>query len=526
MSGEFDAIVVGAGINGLVAAAELARAGWSVLICERNPEIGGFIASGQRTLPGYVHDTYASWHPLFVSGPAYAALGEQLHEHGLVYRNSEGWLCASVGGDGRIARAHRDPQRTAEEFEHPADRTAYLATLQRVGADIDALGGLLASEPRSWALLRHGAKLLNTGGLRGAEGWLRQLASSGRGFARREFRGQEVDRLFAPWLLHAGLSPDHASGGLMMALLAATMHSAGLPVVEGGQANFLAAFAGLLESLDVRVRTRTEVERVLVDHDRAVGVIAGGQVHRARRAVLASVSPGALYGELLPPSAVKPRLRHQAAQFRPGRAAMQVHVALSAPPSWRDPRLAEVPIVHLSDGSGSTGIACAEADAGLLPRRPTVVVGRQHLLDDTRVPAGAASLWLQLQEVPFSPTGDAAGELDTSRGWTRELAEAHAHRALRHLQEHAPGLDDLIRAIDVIAPPQLAEHNPNAIGGDPYGGSAELDQSYLWRPLPSAGNHRTPISGLWHIGAATHPGAGLGGESGWTAARSLLKRGR
>ena len=89
--------------------------------------------------------------------------------------------------------------------------------------------------------------------------------------------------------------------------------------------------------------------------------------------------------------------------------------------NWRDSRLAEIPLIHLSDGSASTGIACTEAEAGLLPRYPTVVVGQQYLLDPTRVPAGAAALWLQLQEVPYAPRGDAAGELDTAHGWTKAL---------------------------------------------------------------------------------------------------------
>jgi hypothetical protein len=100
--------------------------------------------------------------------------------------------------------------------------------------------------------------------------------------------------------------------------------------------------------------------------------------------VLASVTPSALYGRLLPEGAVDSALRAEAASFRHGRAALQIHVALSEPLSWRDPRLAEIPLIHLSDGSASTGIACAEAEAGLLPRHPTVVVGRQYLLDPAR----------------------------------------------------------------------------------------------------------------------------------------------
>src|SRR5262245_2138161 len=109
MTYDADVIVVGSGINGLVAAAELARAGWSVILMERNTEICWFIAAEERTLPGYVHDTFSSWHPLFVSGPAYAALGELLHRHGLEYRNTDGWFTASVADDGRVTRAHRDP---------------------------------------------------------------------------------------------------------------------------------------------------------------------------------------------------------------------------------------------------------------------------------------------------------------------------------------------------------------------------------------------------------------------------------
>jgi phytoene dehydrogenase-like protein len=217
----------------------------------------------------------------------------------------------------------------------------------------------------------------------------------------------------------------------------------------------------------VRVETGVEVDRILVEQGRAVGVAAAGRTFRARRAVLASVTPTALYGRLLPEDAVDSALRSEAVSFRYGRAALQIHVALSAPLGWRDPRLAEVPLIHLSDGSAGTGIACAEAEAGLLPRRPTVVVGQQYLLDPARVPAGAAALWLQLQEVPYAPRGDAAGELDTTHGWTEALARGYADRVLDRVARHAPDLRAKIRAIDVLTPDDLRRRNPNAVGGDP-----------------------------------------------------------
>ncbi|NAZ77793.1 FAD-dependent oxidoreductase [Kineococcus sp. T13] len=518
-----DAIVVGSGINGMVAAAELAGAGWSVTLLERSSRIGGFIASGERTVPGYVHDTFSSWHPLFTTGGAYAALGADLHRHGLRYANSDGVLTASVADDGRVTLAHRDPAQTAAGFADPADASTYLAQLERFGRSAAAVGALLGGELRSPAALRPALQLLRINGLRGTEGWVRDAVSGARAFTAREYRGPEVEHLWVPWLLHAGLSPDQAPGGLMIPIFAATMHAAGLPVVVGGAGCFVDAFRALLHERGVTIRTGAHVQRIEVEGGRARGVqLADGTRLTARRAVLASVTPTALYGELLPQDAAPAELRAQAASFRYGRAAVQVHVALSRPLRWNDPRLDEVPLVHLSDGAASTGIACAEAEAGLLPRRPTVVVGQQSLLDPTRAPAGAATLWLQLQELPGTPLGDAAGELDTSDGWTAELARAYADRVLDRVARHAPGLRESVRGVDVLSPLDLRAANVNAVGGDPYGGSAQLDQSFAWRPLAGSGRHRTPVEGLWHLGASTHPGAGLGGGSGHLVAEQLL----
>ena len=519
-----EAVVIGAGINGMAAAARLAAGGWRVALVDAADEIGGFIATDERTVPGYRHDTYSSWHPLFVTGPVYAEFGEALHRHGLSYANTDGALTASVADDGRVSVAHRDVEATVAGFSHPADRDAYRAMIDGFGAHAAQIGGLLGSELHStaawgplWGLVRGGRPVV--------EGYIRDAATSGRSWLRGRFRGPEADHLWAPWLLHAGLAPDAASGGLMVPIFAATLHAAGLPVVVGGAGNFVAAWRGLLDELGVTVHTGRRVERIRLRDGAAVGVAGDGWSLDASRAVLASVTPGALYGELLPPGAVSTVVTDAAAAYRPGRAAAQIHVALSAPVPWIDAALASIPLVHLSDGSASTGIACAEAEAGLIPRRPTVVVGQQHVLDPSRVPAGAAALWLQLQELPFAPVGDAAGELDTGGGWDEKLAAGLADRVLDRLAAHAPGLRSLVLGVDVITPPDLLARNPNAIAGDPYAGSAELDQNFLWRPLAAAPKHATPVPRLWHIGASTHPGPGLGGASGHLVAGRLLTPG-
>ena len=500
-----DAVVVGGGINGLAAAARLARSGWSVAMVDDHDRPGGFVAAHERD--GYVHDTWSSWHPLFVTGPAYAAFGADLHRHGLAYANTDGPLTATVTASGAVALAHRDVDETVAGFTEPADRDAYRAMIDRFDAHAAGIGGLLGAELHAPSSLRPVATLAVAAGRDGLGTYARDALTSGRSWMRARFRGPETDRLWAPWLLHAGLAPDSASGGLMVPVLAATMHGAGLPVVTGGAGNFVAAWERLLAELGVVVHTGRRVERILLRDGGATGVAGDGFEIVAERAVLASVTPPALYGSLLPAGSVPAAMAEAAARFRPGRAAMQIHAALSGPVPWTDRRLAAVPLVHLSDGSGSTAIACAEAEAGLLPRRPTVVVGQQHVLDPSRVPDGTGALWLQLQELPFEPVGDAAGELASAGGWDRALPEGDADRVIDRVEAAAPGLRGLVRRVDVLDPAAVAAHNPNALRGDPYAGSAELDQNFWWRPLPTAGGHATPVRRLWQIGASTYPGA-------------------
>ena len=525
-----DYAIIGSGINSLVAAAELARSGARVTLIEEHQRLGGFIASGELTAPGFTHDKFSSWHPLFVSSGAYAELGEELHARGLRYRNTEDaalpWVCASIGRDARgetnTVFAHRDPAETARQLPHDADQRAYLGMLEEFGAQAPVVFGALGGEMNTGGALKLGARALRMGP-RALQRLVRQGLMSGRNFTRSRFTGTEVDQLWVPWLLHAGLGPDQASGGVMLPVMAASMHEFGLPVVEGGAGRFIEAFESLLEDHGVRILKGTRAERIEVDGGRARAVHTSVGRITASRGVLASVSTPQLYSELLDERALPGRVREDTANFQPGRAAMQVHLALKAPMPWSDERLRRTPLVHVSTGSDSTAIACAQAEAGLMPAEPTVVVGQQSLLDPSRAPEGQATLWLQLQELPFDPVGDAAGQLDTSAGWTAELGDAYLRRVLDLLERFAPGLDDLVLDAAVITPVQLHEANRNAVAGDPYGGSAELYQNLAWRPVPQLGRGRNPVRGLWHIGAATHPGPGLGAGSGHLVAQRLIR---
>ena len=165
-----------------------------------------------------------------------------------------------------------------------------------------------------------------------------------------------------------------------------------------------------------------------------------------------------------------------------------------------------------------------EAERGLLPAEATIVVGQPMAVDPSRAPDGSWILWIQLQEVPSRPKGDAAGEIETGDGtWTEELRERYADRIQARIAAHAPNFESAILRRVVLSPADIEAANPNMPGGDIYSGSCALDQNLLWRPRPGLPGHRTPVDGLWHIGASTHPGPGLGAGSGTLVAKELLR---
>ena len=283
--------------------------------------------------------------------------------------------------------AYRDAERTADGLD-PRDRAAYLAEMQSFGETIPTVGQLFGVELFSGEAPKLGWKLVRQLGVRNGLAFAADMLASARAWFETRFESREVSDLYSPWALHTGLQPDSAGSGFQALAIAGSLHAVGLPVVQGGAANFVAAFERVIERNGGRVTTGVEVERVLVTGRRAIGVVAGGREIRARRAVVANTTPTQLYGRLLPQGAAPARAVEQGLRFRYSpRGGTQIHVALNEPLRWRDSRLDAVPIVHLSDGVGDVSLACAQAAAGLLPARPTVVVGQQATIDPSRAPA-------------------------------------------------------------------------------------------------------------------------------------------
>ena len=527
----FDAVFIGSGINSLVGAALLARDGWSVCVLERNDVAGGCIrTSSDLTLPGFTHEVLASWHPLFTGSAAYAELKDDLDRRGVTYVNTD-LPTGAAFPDGSAAFITGSLEGNVTEFDRlaPGDGAAWELQFNAFMANADLSFGILSTELWSTAGLSLGRKAFRRLGRRGLLEFAGNTLVSCRDWVSGTFESEAARGVLAPWVLHTGLGPDQATSGFKTQVIGAALQLGGMPVPVGGGVRLVDALAGIVTDAGGEVRLDADVQRILVASGRATGVrLADGEVVAATRAVVANVTPTQLYGKLLGGSEAPAGVTAAATRFRYGRAEMQIHLALDEPPRWKGQdaeRLARCPIVHVTPGLDGVSRAVNEAERGLLPAEATIVCGQPVALDPSRAPSGKALLWIQLQELPAGKVkGDAAGELDTGDGtWTEDLREAYADRIVARLGESVENLGAATLKRVVISPTDLAALNMNLVGGDIYGGSCALDQNLLWRPLAEAPGHETAVARLWHIGASTHPGPGLGAGSGYLVAKELTR---
>jgi phytoene dehydrogenase-like protein len=527
----FDAVLVGSGINTLTAAALLAREGWSVCVLERSDRLGGAIRTeADYTLPGFTHEVLSSWHPLFVGSAAYAELGDELHGRGLEYVNSD-LPSATAFPDGSAIFLQTSVEANVAEFDRFAegDGGAWQRQFEEFMADADVSFGVLGTELWSSAGLGLGQRMLRRFGRRGALEFAGRALSTCRDWTTATFASEQAHGLLAPWVLHTGLGPDNAVSGFMTQVIACAVQLGGMPVPVGGGVRLVDTLAAIVRDAGGELRVESHVRRITVSSGRATGVVLDdGDVVSARRAVVAGVTPTQLYGALLRGAELPANVTAAAERYRYGRAGMQIHIAMDAPPRWKGPdaeRLARTAIVHLTPGLDGVSRAVNEAERGLLPAEATIVAGQPCALDPSRAPEGKWILWIQLQELPAGRVkGDATDELDVGDGtWTEALREAYADRIVARLGESIENLGAAALKRVVLSPADLEALNCNLVAGDIYAGSCALDQNLLWRPFAQAPGHGTPVEALWHVGASTHPGPGLGAGSGYLVAKELTK---
>jgi phytoene dehydrogenase-like protein len=518
---DHDAVIVGSGVNSLACGALLARAGWDVCVLERNDWLGGAIHTAEITEPGFAHDVLSAWHPLWVGGAAHAELGDELAARGLEYLNTD-LPTATAFPDGEAAFLLRTADGNAGELG-----PEWGGVLDRFFPNADLAFGVLGTELWSASGLGLATKAVRRLGRAGFAEFAGDVLQSSRDWLRQTFASERAHGVLAPWVLHTGLGPDAATSGFMTQVIAVAVQEGGMPIPRGGGARLADALVQLIRDNGGTCETGADVERIVVQSGKATGVrTADGGTVGAARAVIANVTPTQLYERLLGDGEVPPAVREGAGRFRYGRAEMQIHFALSEPARWLgDERLNGTAIVHVTPGLDGVSRAVNEADRGLLPAEATIVVGQPLTMDPSRAPDGQGILWIQLQELPWHVRGDAAGELDVGDGvWTERLKERYANRIQARLARHIPNLESSLLRRVVLSPADIEGLNVNLRNGDPYGGALSLDQNFLWRPFSRSPGHGTPVDRLWHIGASTWPGPGLGGGSGTLVARQLLKQ--
>jgi phytoene dehydrogenase-like protein len=511
-----DAIVIGSGPNGLVAANMLADAGWDVLTLEAQPEAGGTVRTGQITIPGFHHDLFSAFYPLGAASPALARL--HLEEHGLRWLRAP-LVLAHPTLDGNCAVIAPDRERTAASLELYAvgDGARWKELMTRwdiVGVDI--IRALLSPFPP----VRAGIRLARRIGVKGMLELGRTGLSPVRRLSEEHFHGEGGALLLAGNALHADLSPETAGGGLFGWMMCALAQTVGFPVPAGGAGSLTAALVSRFERAGGELRCGERVDQVIVQNGRSVGVrTAGGEVIFARHAILADVDAPQLYRDLLNETPLPHALRADLDRFQWDAGTVKVDWALETPIPWAAPDAQLAGTVHLADSLDHLTRWSAELATHTLSARPFMLLGQQSMTDPSRQPPGTETAWAYTH-VPRQIHNDAGGVI--SGKWDIDDEEAIADRLEQRVEEFAPGFRSSIRRRHVYTPPKFEMNDANLNGGAINGGTSQLHQQLIFRPLPGLGRAGTFVKNLYLASASAHPGGGVHGACGANAARAAL----
>ncbi|NYE36773.1 phytoene dehydrogenase-like protein [Nocardioides cavernae] len=512
------AVVVGAGPNGLVAANVLADAGWEVAVLEAQATPGGAVRSDREVHPDFVHDTFSAFYPLAVASSAIASL--RLEDHGLVWEHAPAVL-GHPFGDGQWAVLHRDRAATAAGLDalRPGDGDAWLdlcATWDRIGPSL--VDGLTTPFPP----VRAGARLLPALARAGGLDTVRRLATPVASLGRELFSGEAGGLLLSGNAGHADFplaSPGSGVFGVLMTMLGQTV---GFPVPRGGAQSLTDALVARCRSRGVEVVTDAEVTEVQVHHGRVQGVRTRDGRAYASGTVLADVSAAHLFGRLVAQEHLPARVVRGMRDFELDPGTVKVDWALSGPVPWTNrPDLAPG-TVHVADSVEQMTQTLSQVSSGVVPDRPFLLTGQMTTSDPTRSPAGTESFWAYTHvPQPGMTRADAAGEV--TGAWDRDDTERFADRMQARIEERAPGFGSLVLERRVLGPHELEARNANLIGGAVNGGTSQLHQELVFRPVPAMrGRAATGVPGLFLASASAHPGGGVHGSAGANAARAAI----
>ncbi|OJY34541.1 MAG: dehydrogenase [Rhodobacterales bacterium 65-51] len=519
MAESLDVILVGAGHNALAAAVHVAAKGWKVGVFEQAPMAGGAVKTGEYTLPGFRHDWAAMNLSLFAGSAFFKQYGAELQGHGLEFVPVSRPF-ASAFPDGTWLGVSTDMAQTLARIgaESPADAKRWEELVAGFGAEAPHLFGLLGSRMNMYALASFMFKTIRAKGVGGTLDMGRFLLESPRRWLDRTFDSPKVRAMLGAWGMHLDFAPDVSGGALFPYLEGMAGQAFGMVLGRGGADTIIRAMVAMIRAKGGIVETGARVARIDHQGGKATGItLADGRRFTASRAVVAGVAPRAL-PKLT--GGTEPGFDRAMADYAHAPGTMMIHIAASDLPDWAaGGALRDFAYVHLAPSLDQMARTYQQAQAGLLPDEPILVVGQPTGQDPTRAPAGKHVIWLQVRMAPGTIRGDAKGEI-AATDWAT-AAEPFAERALDILERYAPGFRSKILARRIVTPAELEAENPNLVGGDQICGSHHLSQNFLFRPVRSHADGSTPIRNLFLTGAAVWPGAGTGAGSGFLLAQKL-----
>lgn len=467
----YDAIIVGAGPNGLAAAITLAQEGQKVLVLEARDTLGGGTRTAEITLPGFQHDICSAIHPLGVASPFFNRL--PLDNFGLE------WITPPVAlahpfDDGQAAILGRSIDESAGSMG--VDKQAYTRLMAPlVGSWQDILEDILGPFP----LIPHHPVSLARFGL--------QALRSLRGFAESNFRGAPARGLFAGLAGHGMLPLEEFTTASIAIVLGMLAHAVGWPIPRGGSQAISNAMAKYLNSLGGEIVTGQEVKSL--------------DDLPASEAVLLDITPRQIVqicGDRLPS-----RYRHQLARYRYGPGVCKVDFALREAIPWKAADCRRAGTIHLGATLEEISVSESAVWGGKDPEKPLVLLAQQSLFDESRAPGGQHTAWTYCH-VPHGSSSDASEQITAQ------------------IERFAPGFREIILAKHVYTAPQMQAYNPNYVGGDINGGVQDWKQLFT-RPVPRWSPYTTPVKGLYICSSSTPPGGGVHGMCGYHAAKRVLR---
>lgn len=528
---DYDAIVIGAGHNGLTCACYLARAGLSVLVLEQYHSIGGMTITEEVTLPGFRSDIHAYGYQLANFSPVPGELDLEMYGFKLLYPDPS---ISHLFSNGGIVSMYRDLNKTVKSLERYSKKDAetwrkmYENYLSRKDQVIESLN----TPPPNLGLPSHpGTNITNLKNNNSLEYRLldeyRSNLQSVRSWCNEHFESEEAKVFFGSWSAHVSASPDDAGGGSLAQLFSVLIQDGGNNVVKGGMGNLSIALARYLQSKGGRIFTSVGVSKILINENKAaVGVrLDNGKLIGVKRIVVSSIDPVTLGLDLVGEEYLDQNTSRNLKHYEWGDAIFTIYLALDSQMEYTaGPEALKSTHLHMSEPSlDYFARIFYECRSGRLPTEPFPIVSNDSIADKSRAPMGKHLMKFLISSVPYKIRNDYRGENRNNKINWSEIKDYYSDTIIDMVsQNYIPNLKRILKKKVVYSPLDLEKRPKTSVHGTLSCGAMLPYQIGFNRPIPEFGQYKIPvISNVYLCGSANHPGPGVSMAPGRNAARII-----